>query len=136
MPIVSNPNEDLLMRVFDAFSRGDRDGTAAFFAEDAVFRYPGPGPLHGEYRGRGEILRFWAEQDRCSGGEFRPELLDLVAGDRNVYLLVRIAARDGTGAWMRVVVYEIQDELIAGARVFEEDPASAVAFFSKDSTGA
>ncbi|CAN5840513.1 hypothetical protein BH23CHL8_BH23CHL8_13570 [soil metagenome] len=127
---MAHPNEELLRRVFDTFRRGDRDAVAAMFAEDAAFSYPGPGALHGEYRGRAEIIRFWAAQDRHSGGEFQPQLLDLVAGGRNVFLMVRIACADGTGAWIRVVVYEIADGLIAAARVFEDDPAAAEAFFS------
>lgn len=133
---MSHPNEDLIRRLFDVFRRGDREGAAALFAEDAVFSYPGPGPLHGEHRGRDGILRFWAEQDRCSGGAVRPEALDLVAGDRNVYLLVRMGHEDGKRSWLRVVVYEVSDGRIAGARVFEDDPAAAEAFFSRAGEGA
>ena len=128
---MAHPNEDLIRRLFDAFRRGDREEAVALFAEDAVFRYPGHGPLHGDHRGRAGIVRYWAEQDRLSGGEFRPEPLDLVAGDRYVYLLVRIAPGDGTRPWLRIVVYEVSNGLIAGARVFEEDPAAAHAFFSR-----
>lgn len=57
-------------------------------------------------------------------------MLDLVAGDRNVYLLVRIAPDDAKRSWMRVVVYEVLNGAIVGARVFEDDPTSADVFFS------
>lgn len=126
----------MIRQLFDAFRRGDREEAVALFAEDAVFRYPGPGPLHGDHRGRSEILHYWAEQDRLSGGETRPEMLDLVAGDRNVYLLVRMGREDQEGSWMRVVVYEVSEGSIVGARVFEGDPAAAVAFFSREGEGA
>ncbi|MBI4261709.1 MAG: nuclear transport factor 2 family protein [Actinobacteria bacterium] len=122
-------NEDVIRRLFDEFRRGDREAAVALFAEDAVFRYPGPGPLHGDHRGRAGILRFWGEQDRLSGG-FRPEMVDLVAGDRNVFLLVRMVSEDDRTPWMRVVVYEVSDGVITGARVFEDDPAAAAALFS------
>jgi uncharacterized protein len=127
-------NEALIGRFFDIFRGGRRDEAVAFFTEDAVFRYPGPGPLHGDWRGRDGVLRFWAEQDRCSGGEFRPEMVDLVAGDRNVYLLVRIASEEGSGSWMRVVVYEMSNGRISGARVFEADPNAETVFFSRGGT--
>ncbi len=60
-------NERLIRRFFDAFVRGDREQAVAYFTEDAVFSYPGPGALHGEWRGRGGILEFWAAQDFFSG---------------------------------------------------------------------
>ncbi len=128
---VPHANEELIRGLFDAFRRGDREEAASLFAEDAVFSYPGPGPLHGEWRGRDGIRRLWTEQDRCSAGEFRPEPLDLTAGDRRVYLQVRIAREDGTGSWTRVVAYEVSRGAIAGARVYEDDPVAAEAFFSR-----
>ena len=124
-------SEALIRQLFDVFRRGDREEAANLFAPDAVFRYPGPGPIHGDWRGRDGILMFWAEQDRCSGGNLRPEMIDLVAGDRNVFLLVRFPRVDGSGTWMRVVVYEVSYGAIMSAHVFEDDPDAAVAFFSR-----
>ncbi len=128
---MSHENEGLIRRLFELFGRGDREGAVALFAEDAVFSYPGRGTLHGEWGGRKGILDLWAQQDLRSDGDFRPQMLDLVAGDRNVFLLVRIARADGTGAWTRVVVYQISNGKIASARVFEDDPDMAEAFFSR-----
>jgi ketosteroid isomerase-like protein len=123
-----HPNEGLIRELFSLFSRGDREGAVTLFAEDAVFRYVGPGPLHGEHRGRGGILDFWAQQDRLSGG-VRPELLDLVASDRCAFLLVRMGHEGKGPSWLRLVVYEIADGQIAEARVFEEDLFVTQAFF-------
>jgi len=117
--------------LFQVFRSGDRDAASRLFTEDAVFHYDGPGPIHGEWRGRDGIIAFWAAQDRHSGGELRPELVDLVAGDRTVFLLVRFPRADGSGTWMRIAVYEVSDGAITGARVFESDPEAAVAFFSR-----
>lgn len=124
-----HPNETLIRELFSRFTRGDRHGAVALFAEDAVFRYPGPGRLHGDHRRKDGILDFWALQDRLSGG-VRPGMLDLVAGDRNVFLLVRMGQEGEGPSWLRVVVYEISNGKIAGARVFEDDPSAAQAFFS------
>lgn len=128
---MTSPNETSFRQLLDTWGRGDRKATSRFFAEDVVFSYPGPGPLHGEYRGREQLLHFWAEQDRCSSGRFKPEFLDLVAGDRNLFLLVRLGASSGDRQWTRVVVYEYSDGVIVRARVFEDDPAAAEAFFSQ-----
>jgi ketosteroid isomerase-like protein len=128
---MTHPNETLFRQLLEAWGRGDREATAGFFSEDVVFSYPGPGPLHGDYRGRDELLRFWADQDRYSGGWFKPEFLDLVAGDRYIYLLVRLGAADEGRSWIRVVVYEVADGSIVAARVLEDDPVTSEGFFSR-----
>jgi hypothetical protein len=127
---MTHPNEAMFRQLLETWGRGDREATAGFFAEDVVFSYPGPGPLHGDYRGRDELLRFWADQDRHSGNRFKPEFLDLVASDRNIFLLVKLGSGDD-GSWIRVVVYEVADGTIVNARVLEDDPVTAEAFFSR-----
>ncbi len=127
---MTHPNEDMFRRLFDAFRQGDRQTAVRFFSPDAEFHYSGPGALHGVHVGHEGILGFWAAQDRLSGGGFLPELLDLVASDRAVFIRVRITPTDGTPAFQRVVVYLVGDGLITEARVFEEDPVAAQAFFS------
>jgi ketosteroid isomerase-like protein len=127
---MKHPNETLVRQLFDLFRKGDRERAVTLFSKDAVFSYPAQGPLHGEWKGHEGILNFWAEQDRCAGGTFKPELLDLAAGDRAVFLLVRIA-QDDTLRWTRVVVYDILNGEIANARVYEGDPVAAETFFGK-----
>ena len=123
-------NEALFRRLVEVWGSGDRDGAAGFFAEDAVFHYPGPGPLQGDHHGREGIIRFWAEQDRLTGGGFRPEFLGLVADDHRVYLLVRFENAEASISFHRAVVYDVQDGVFVSARFFEDDPEAAVAFFS------
>lgn len=129
-PDTRHPNEELFMRLFDAYRQGDREAAARFFSPDAHFHYAGPGQLHGVYVGHDGIRGFWAAQDRLSGGAFLPQLLDLIASDRAVFIRVRITPTDGEPPFQRVVVYEIGDGAITEARVFEEDPVAAAAYFS------
>ena len=128
---MSQANDALIRKLFEIFRSGDREAASRLFAEDAVFSYDAPGPIHGEWRGREGIIAFWAAQDRHSGDGVRPEMVDLVAGERHVFLLVRFPRADGSGIWLRVVVYEVSEGMITGARVFEGDPAAAAAFFSR-----
>lgn len=127
---MTHPNEDMFRRLFDAFRQGDRQAAVRFFSPDAQFHYAGPGGLHGVHVGHEGILGFWAAQDRLSGRGFLPQLLDLVASDRAVFIRVSITPTDGASAFQRVVVYLVTDGLISEARVFEEDPVAAQAFFS------
>lgn len=123
-------NVALFRRMVEVWGTGDREGAAGFFAEDVVFHYPGPGPLHGDHRGRDGIIRFWAEQDRLTRGGFRPDFLGLAADDNRVYLLVRFEAADASISFHRAAVYDVKDGVFTAARFFEDDPAAAVAFFS------
>lgn len=101
--LILHSNEVLIRKLFDLYMVDDRASAVSLFAEDAAFRYPGQGPLHGVYQGHSGILSFWSLQDRCAGGQFRPaELLDLVAGDRNVFLFVRLGPPKGPPSWTRV----------------------------------
>lgn len=119
---------DVLRIVFERFRAGDRDGAIALFHRDAPCTYSGPGGLHGTYVGHDGIQRFWALQDRLAGGGLVPEFIDLGESGRRAFLLVRIGKPPGP-SFLRVVVYEIDDGLITAARVFEDDPVSAQAFF-------
>jgi hypothetical protein len=42
-----HPNEELFRRLLKVWGSGDREAAVRFFAEDAVFHHPGPGPLQG-----------------------------------------------------------------------------------------
>ena len=88
------------------------------------------GPVSDGLRGRDGIISFWAEQDRLTGGGFRPEFLGLAADDHRVYLLVRFEAADASISFHRAAVYDVEDGAFASARFFEDDPEAAVAFFS------
>lgn len=128
-PPLKDQNLALIRRLFDLFRQGEREQAAALFSEDGVFCYPGSGPLHGNWNGSEGVISFWAEQDSCSGGRFLPEMLDIVAGDHRVFLLVRIVQNESF-SWSRVVVYEILSGEIKNARVYEDDPSAAETFFS------
>ena len=128
---MTHPNEELIRELFATYGRRDLDAASRMFHEDAVFSYPGPGPLHGDYRGRAAIIGFWTEQERLAG-TFQPDLVDLVAGEHNVFLLVRVPPAGVRVGWTRVVVYEIAGGKIAAARVFEDDPSAAAAYFAED----
>jgi ketosteroid isomerase-like protein len=57
---MAHPNEELVRRAFDAFTKGDVDTIRELTDQDAVWHTPGRGPLAGDYRGIDEILGFFA----------------------------------------------------------------------------
>ena len=73
---MSKDNVELVRRSTDAYSRGDLDGTLAYWAPDAVLDWSNShGFEAGVYRGKGEIRAFM-ERFRESFDEVRIELLD------------------------------------------------------------
>jgi len=93
---MAHPNEDLVRRGFDAFSKGDVDTLRELFEQDAVWHAPGRGPLSGDHRGVDEILGFFARTVELTAGTFRVELHDVLANDEHaVALYVARGEREG-----------------------------------------
>src|ERR1700727_3030947 len=89
--------EDLTRLFVEAANRGDAEGIAALYEENAVMAYP-PG---GETVGRAAIRALW-EKVLANAPHFEPEapLPTLVSGD---IALTTTVARDGAGARAEVV---------------------------------
>ena len=55
---MAHPNEDLVRRAYDAFSRGDVETLRQLFADDTIFHEPGRNPVSGDYQGIDQVLAF------------------------------------------------------------------------------
>ena len=93
---MAHPNEDLLRKGFAAFTSGDLNAVQEFFADDIVWHVPGKSPLAGDYKGRDEVLGFLAKTMELTGGTFKLEVHDILAGDEHaVALTTATAEREG-----------------------------------------
>ena len=93
---MAHPNEELVRRGFDAFSKGDGDTLRELFDPDAVWHAPGRSRLSGDHRGVDDILDFFARTLELTAGTFRIELHDVVANDEHaVALYVARGEREG-----------------------------------------
>jgi uncharacterized protein len=93
---MAHPNEELVRRGFDAFSKGDMDTLRELFDQDAVWHAAGRNPLSGDHRGVDAILGFFARTMELTGGTFRAELHDVLANDEHaVALYVARGEREG-----------------------------------------
>jgi len=108
---MGHPNEDLVRQGYDAFARGDLDTLREVFAADAVWHTPGHNVLAGDHRGIDAILGFFGQTMELSGGTFRVELHDVVAGDDHaVGLHVARGQRNGRTLEDRsVLVFHVRD---------------------------
>ena len=71
---MTDTNEDLVRRGYQAFADGDMDTLRSMFAPDAVHVATGNNPLAGEYRGVDAILGYYGKLFELSDGTFAAEL--------------------------------------------------------------
>ncbi|HUP75151.1 MAG TPA: nuclear transport factor 2 family protein [Acidimicrobiales bacterium] len=82
---MSHPNEDLVRRGYEAFSKGDMDTMAQLMTSDVVHRVPGKNQLSGEYKGQADVFGYYGKLGELTDGNFRVELQDVQAkGDNQV----------------------------------------------------
>lgn len=116
-----------------AQARGDIEAIRDALAEDVVWHVPGKNLLSRDYHGRDEALGFLARVRELSGGTARPQLVDVLASEGYVVVLVRMyAEREGRTldgsfqAW----AYRIEGGKIAEIWFLVEDRYQVDAFWS------
>ncbi len=129
---MAHPNEELARRSLEAFSTGDMDAFAGLLDEDAVFHFPGRGPLAGDHQGKGQVLATLAKQGELSGGTFRVEVHDVLANDEHAVLLVRARAERGGKMWNDngLLVFHTKNGKVSEAWLHPGDQYAGDEFFS------
>jgi ketosteroid isomerase-like protein len=93
---MGHPDEEIVRRGYDAFSRGDMQTLRELFDPDVVWHTPGRSQLAGDHRGVDAVLGFFGRTMELTGGTFRVEVHDVVANDEHVVGLHEvIAEREG-----------------------------------------
>lgn len=129
---MAHPNEELLRRGFDAFGSGDMATIAGLFADDIAYHFPGRSPLAGDYKGRDEVLAFFAKTMELTGGTFRLETHDILANDEHGVALSRATAQRGGKKLTQngVDVFHIRDGKVTESWIHPGDQAAADEFWS------
>src|SRR5437867_1312142 len=129
---MAHPNEELFQQIFDAFSNGDMDLFASLLPDDAVFHFPGRGPLAGDHRGKDQVLAVLAKQTELTGGTFRMERHDILANDEHAVALVMVRAERGGKTWEdnAVLVSHFKDGKVAETWLHPGDQYVGDEFFS------
>jgi ketosteroid isomerase-like protein len=82
-----HPNEALVRRLYDTFSKGDLPGVLAMCDDSITFTVPGSAPFSGSYDRAtfpGMVMRVM----EISGGTFGEALVDVVANDDRAVAMV------------------------------------------------
>ena len=116
-------NVATVARAFEAFAAGDFATLAATFHPDARWHVAPTGVLKGHYRGRDQILGFFAHLTHETGGTFRSvPVVIAAAGPRVFSQNVTSAIRNGVPlSWDDVFVFEFAGGVAIGVKQYVLD---------------
>ena len=77
----ADENAAIVRRGYEAFNSGDMDTLTELFDESAVWRTPGRSSLAGEHQGREAAFGYFGRLAQETGGTFKAELQQVLAGD-------------------------------------------------------
>jgi ketosteroid isomerase-like protein len=115
---------DVMQRYLDAAMAGDWDTAFGFFADDIALRIPGRSEFAGEHRGKQMAIDYIrTARARSEGADVELELIDRLASDERVALLVRerFHREDGVLEIRRANVYRVIGDQIVEIWIFEAD---------------
>jgi ketosteroid isomerase-like protein len=110
-------NADAVRGGYEAFNTGDMDRLAGLIDESARWHVPGRSPMAGDYDGRDATFAYFGRIGQETGGKFRADLRDLVAGEDKVVGLHRSQGERG-GKSLDVgvaLVFRMQDGKVVEA---------------------
>jgi ketosteroid isomerase-like protein len=91
-----HPHIRSIREALEAYWRGDFDAVRTYFSPDVVWRLAGTSPLSGTYRGFEAFAELQRKLLELTAGTYRVEPVDMLAGDRFVFVFMRAAGeRDG-----------------------------------------
>jgi ketosteroid isomerase-like protein len=126
---------ETMRRYIQAVQRGDWETGLGFFSDDVVLHVPGRSELAGEHRGREAARRYLeAALARSHGAEVEVELIDMLASQERVALLVRERFSRGGGAveLRRANVYRLRGQEIVEIWIFEANQYEVDQLFADD----
>jgi ketosteroid isomerase-like protein len=124
---------ELITEYLAAARAGNWDTAFGYFADDIVFRIPGRSRFAGERRGKEAAVEYIQSfRDHYGEGEIEVELIDMLASDDRVALLVRERfLGDETIEIRRANVYRVRNDAIAEITIFEGDQYTVDALLEK-----
>jgi uncharacterized protein len=126
-------SRELITEYLAAARAGDWDTAYGYIADDIVFRIPGRSRFAGERHGKEAAVEYIQTfRDHYGEGEIEVELIDMLASDERVALLVRERfLGDEPVEIRRANVYRVRDDAIAEITIFEGDQYTVDALVEK-----
>lgn len=110
-------------RLYQAFSDGDPKALTSVIDDAATWIVHGESVIAATYRGRDEILGYFGELRRLSGGTFHARLLDIMNGTEGAVAHASSTASRGDESYEGeyLLLCETDGRRITSARLFVED---------------
>ncbi len=105
------------------YAGGDQAPVRAMLADDVVWHVPGHNAITGEYRGRDEVLRYFARRRELANATFRIDVRGVLADDQRTVILAggEVELGGETFAWGTVGIFRIAAGRIAECWVVPYD---------------
>jgi uncharacterized protein len=112
-------NAAIMQRAYDAFNTGDINTLTELFDESIVWHLPGRSSMANDYEGREATLAYFGLIAQETGGTFRAELQQLLAGDEDRVVGIQRSTGDRDGKHLDVgncIVFELKDGRVTDGR--------------------
>jgi ketosteroid isomerase-like protein len=125
-----NPLETLIREFHDRQNRfyagGAQGPVGALLTDDVIWHVPGHSAIAGDYRGRDEVLRYFARRRELAQATFRIDVRGVLADDDRAVILARGEVGHGgeVRAWGTVGIFRIAKGRIAECWVVPYDQHS------------
>jgi hypothetical protein len=122
-----HPHVQLIRDFHDAQNRfyagGDQGATRAMLTEDVRWHVPGRSPICGDYRGRDQVLQYFAARRQRAHGTIRIEVHGVLADAQRAVILAGAQLEDdgASPSWSTVVVFRLAEGRIAECWVLPYD---------------
>ena len=124
-----HPNVTLAREGFQATQRGDTAWMDQHLADDVVWHVGGNSKWAGAYRGKEQVLAFFARQAQAAPPSV--DIHDILGNDEHVVVLgsASASAADGSGAeWKYVQIFHIRDGIATEVWGMAENDAAVDPF--------
>lgn len=129
---MAHPDEEVVRRGYDAFSRGDMETLREIFADDIEWHVPGRSPLAGDHKGVDAVLGYFGQTMELTGGTFEVSVHDVVAGDDHTIGL-HTAKGERSGKRLeddQILVFHLSDGRVASVWQYFTDTYANDDFWS------
>ncbi|HWX96075.1 MAG TPA: nuclear transport factor 2 family protein [Solirubrobacteraceae bacterium] len=131
-----HPHADLILEFHDRQNRfyggGEQRPVAAMLTDDVVWHVPGRSAIAGDYRGRDEVLAYFARRRDLANATFRIDVRGVLSDDERTVILAGGEVESGGKAvsWGTVGIFRIADCAIAECWVVPYDQPAFDAIWS------
>ena len=115
----ADENVDVMRRAYEAFNTGDIETLTGLFDESCVWHLPGRSSMAKDYESRDATLAYFGEIAEKTGGTFRADLQQLLAGDDDRVVGIQRSTGERDGKRLDVgncIVFELKDGRITDGR--------------------